>query len=231
MKLGVMGKKIGMTQVFDEEGRALAVTVVKFGENLVTQKISVDKNGYQAVQVGGFVVKEKRLNKPEMGALKKNSMPPVKPLVEYRVDDSTPFEVGSPLKVDDILKVGMLVDIRGKGIGKGFQGTIKRYNAHRGPMAHGSKFHRSMGSIGAGTTPGRVFRGLPMPGQMGNKNVCVRHIKVVKIDLEKSLILVHGSVPGADETIVTIHPSIVEWNKERVTKGKRPKFSGRANKT
>jgi large subunit ribosomal protein L3 len=198
--------------VFDEEGRALAVTVVKLGENLVTQRMTVDGNGYQSVQVGGFVVKEKRLNKPELGGLKKNSMPPVKPLIEFRVDDSAAFNVGEPLKVDDILQVGMLVDIRGKSIGKGFQGTIKRYNAHRGPMAHGSKFHRSMGSIGAGTTPGRVFRGLSMPGHMGHTNVCVRHIKVVKMDLEKSLILLHGSVPGAEETIVTIHPSITDWN-------------------
>lgn len=221
MKIGVMGKKIGMTQVFDEEGRALAVTVVKLGENLVTQTLTVDKHGYGAVQVGGFVVKEKRLNKPELGGLKKNTMPPVKPLKEYRVDNSDAYTVGSPLKVDDIIKEGMLVDIRGKGIGKGFQGTIKRYNAHRGPMAHGSKFHRSMGSIGAGTTPGRVFRGLPMPGQMGNKNVCVRHIKVVKLDLEKQLLLLHGSVPGAEQSIVTVHPSIVNWNKEVATPGKR----------
>jgi large subunit ribosomal protein L3 len=221
MKIGVIGKKIGMTQVFDQEGRALAVTVVKLGENLITQKITEEKNGYQAVQVGGFVVKEKRLNKPEMGGLKKNSMPPVKPIREFRVNDSSTYTVGDKLKVDDILKEGMLVDIRGKSIGKGFQGTIKRYNAHRGPMAHGSKFHRSMGSIGAGTTPGRVFRGLPMPGQMGNKNVCVRHIKVVKIDLEKNLVLLHGSVPGAEETVVTIHPSITEWNKERATPGKK----------
>jgi large subunit ribosomal protein L3 len=220
MKLGVIGKKIGMTQVFDEEGRALAVTVVKIGENLVTQKMTAEVNGYQAVQVGGFVVSEKRLNQPEMGGLKKNSLKPVKPLIEFRVDDSSTFTVGDALKVDEIFKVGMLVDIHGKSIGKGFQGTIKRYNAQRGPMAHGSKFHRSMGSIGAGTTPGRVFKGLPMPGQMGNKNVCVRHIKVVKLDLEKSLMLLHGSVPGAEETIVTIHPSITEWNANHPDKKK-----------
>jgi large subunit ribosomal protein L3 len=220
MKLGVIGKKIGMTQVFDEEGRAVAVTVVKLGENLITQKITAEVNGYQAVQVGGFVVKEKRLNKPELGALKKNSMPPVKPLVEFRVDDSSTFTVGEPLKVTDIFKEGMLVDIRGKSIGKGFQGTIKRYNAHRGPMAHGSKFHRSMGSIGAGTTPGRVFKGLPMPGQMGNKNVCVRHIKLVKLDLERNLVLLHGSVPGAEQSVITIHPSITDWNANNPSKKK-----------
>ena len=221
MKLGIIGKKIGMTQMFDEEGRALAVTVVQLGENLITQKMTVDVNGYQSVQVGGFVVKEKRLNKPELGGLKKNSIKPVKPLMEFRVPDSSIYNVGDPLKVDDIFKEGMLVDIRGKGIGKGFQGTIKRYNAHRGPMAHGSKFHRSMGSIGAGTTPGRVFRGLPMPGQMGNKNVCVRHIKLVKMDLEKNLLLLHGSVPGAEQTIVTIHPSITDWNADHPDKKKK----------
>jgi large subunit ribosomal protein L3 len=212
MILGVIGKKIGMTQVFDQEGRAVAVTVVKLGENLVTQRITADKHGYQAVQVGGFVVKEKRLNKPEMGGLKKNSMPPLKPIKEFRVDDSSSYNVGEPLKFDTILKEGMLVDIRGRSIGKGFQGTIKRYHAGRGPMAHGSKFHRSMGSIGAGTTPGRTFRGLPMPGQMGNVNVCVRHVKVIKLDTEKNLLLVHGSVPGAEDTIVTVHPSKTKWN-------------------
>lgn len=212
MTLGVIGKKVGMTQVFDDEGLSVPVTVVQLGDNIVTDKRTQEKNGYSAVQVGGFVIKERQLNKPELGGLKKNSIPPIKPLKEFRVDDTSALTVGQALPVDTILKVGMLVDVRGRSIGKGFQGTIKRYNHGRGPMSHGSKFHRSMGSIGAGTTPGRVFRGLPMPGQMGNVNTCVRHLKVVKVDTEKKVLLVRGTVPGAEGGLLTIHPSKTKWN-------------------
>lgn len=212
MTLGVIGKKVGMTQVFDKEGLAIPVTVVKLGDNIVTQKLTKEKNGYVAVQVGGFLVEEKKLNKPELGAFKKNSVSPVKPLQEYRLEDNAAYNVGENLPIDQILKEGMLVDVQGKTIGKGFQGTIKRYHAGRGPMSHGSKFHRSMGSIGAGTTPGRVFRGLHMPGQMGNKNHCIRHLKVVSVDLEKKVLLIKGAVPGSDGGLLTIKPSKTKWN-------------------
>ncbi len=212
MILGVIGKKVGMTTLFDQEGLSVPVTVVKIGENIVTQRITTDRHGYQAVQVGGFVVKERKLNKPELGSCKKNSLPPLKPLREFRVADSSTYNVGDPLKIDVIFKEGMLVDVRGRSIGKGFQGTIKRYHAGRGPMSHGSKFHRSMGSIGPGTTPGRTFKGLPMPGQMGNVNVTVRHLKIFKIDLQKNLLLVQGTVPGAEDSLVTVHPSKTKWN-------------------
>lgn len=212
MTLGVIGRKVGMTQVFDDQGLAVPVTVVKLGENIVTQKLTKEKNGYVAVQVGGFVVEEKKLNKPELGSFKKNSVSPAKPLQEYRLDDNSAYNVGDGLPIDQILKEGMLVDVRGKTIGKGFQGTIKRYNHGRGPMSHGSKFHRSMGSIGAGTTPGRVFRGLHMPGQMGNKNHCVRHLKVVRVDLDKKVLLIRGAVPGCDGGLLTIKPSKTNWN-------------------
>jgi large subunit ribosomal protein L3 len=212
MTLGVIGRKVGMTQVFDDQGLAVPVTVVKLGENIVTQKLTKEKNGYSAIQVGGFVVLEKKLNKPELGAFKKNSVSPAKPLQEYRLDDSSTYTVGDGLVIDEILKEGMLVDVRGTTIGKGFQGTIKRYNHHRGPMSHGSKFHRSMGSIGAGTTPGRVFRGLHMPGQMGNKNHCIRHLKVVRVDLEKKVLLIRGAVPGCDGGLLTMYPSKTKWN-------------------
>ena len=147
-----------------------------------------------------------------MGVSKKNSLPPLKPIKEFRVDDSSTYNVGDALKLDALFQEGMLVDIKGKSIGKGFAGTVKRFHHGRGPMSHGSKFHRSMGSIGPGTTPGRVFRGLAMPGHMGHANVTVRHLKVVKIDAEKGLILVNGSVPGADDTLVTIHASKTKWN-------------------
>jgi large subunit ribosomal protein L3 len=210
--LGVIGKKLGMTQVFDDQGLAVPVTVVQLGDNIVTQKMTKEDNGYVAVQVGGFVIKERKLNKPELGAFKKASVPPLKPLKEFRVDDNSSYTVGEGLPLDTIIQEGMLIDVRGKTIGKGFQGTIKRFNHGRGPMSHGSKFHRSMGSIGAGTTPGRVFRGLPMPGQMGNKNACVRHLKVVRLDLDKKLLLIRGTVPGVEGGLLTIHPSKTKWN-------------------
>ncbi|HMY55502.1 MAG TPA: 50S ribosomal protein L3 [Candidatus Obscuribacter sp.] len=212
MTLGVMGKKVGMTQVFDENGLAVPVTVVKLGENIVTDVKTKDKNGYEAVQVGGFAVAEKKLNKPELGNFKKRELSPLKPLKEYRIENSGAYTVGEALKVAEMLTVGMRVDVRGKSIGKGFQGTIKRYNAGRGPMSHGSKFHRSMGSIGAGTTPGRVVRGLHMPGHMGDENVCARHIKVVRVDVEKGLLLVKGSIPGVDGGLVVVTPSKSKWN-------------------
>lgn len=212
MTLGIMGKKVGMTQVFDENGLAVPVTVVKLGENIVTDKKTKDKNGYEAVQIGGFKVAEKKLNKPELGNLKKKELEAMKPLKEYRVADAGSYNVGDALKVEELLTPGMRVDVRGRSIGKGFQGTIKRYNAGRGPMSHGSKFHRSMGSIGAGTTPGRVVRGLHMPGHMGDDNVCARHIKVVRVDAEKGLLLVKGSVPGADGGLVVVTPSKTKWN-------------------
>lgn len=207
-----MGKKIGMTQIFNDEGLWIPVTVVKMGENVVTRKLTKDKNGYEALQVGGFKVKESKLTKPQLGALTKHSLPPVKPLKEFRVDDSGSYNVGDEIKVDAIFQEGMLIDVRGNSIGKGFQGTIKRYNAGRGPMAHGSKFHRSMGSIGAGTTPGRVFRGAKMPGQMGNKEVCARKLTVVKVDTDKGLLLVKGSVPGVEGGLLVIKPSKTKWN-------------------
>jgi large subunit ribosomal protein L3 len=212
MTIGLMGKKIGMTQVFDEHGLSVPVTVVQLGDNIVTETKTKEKNGYSAVQVGGFKIKETKLNKPELGVFKKRELPALKPLKEYRVDDTSSFKVGEAVSAETVLQVGMKVDVRGRSIGKGFQGTIKKYHAGRGPMSHGSKFHRSMGSIGAGTTPGRVFRGLHMPGQMGNINVCTRHLKVVRIDAAKGLVLIKGAVPGCDEGLVTITPSKTKWN-------------------
>jgi large subunit ribosomal protein L3 len=212
MSLGLIGKKVGMTQIFDEEGVTVPVTVIQVGDNYVVQKLSKEVNGYTAVQVGGFVVKEAKVNKPQLGQFKKNSMPPLEPLAEFRIDDSLKLNVGERLPVTDILKEGMLVDVRGRSIGKSTQGTVKRFNAGRGPMAHGSKFHRSMGSIGQHTDPGRVFKGLHMPGRMGNENVCVRHLKVVRFDPEKQILLIRGAVPGAEGGILTITPSKTKWN-------------------
>ena len=213
MTIGLQGKKIGMTTIFNEEGLALPVTVVQLGENVVTAKLTKAKNGYEAIQTGGFLVKEKKLNKCDLGHLKQTQTKPVKPLKEFRVDDTNKFELGAKLNVEEFLKEGIKVDVFGRSIGKGFQGTIKRYHAGRGPMSHGSKFHRSMGSIGAGTTPGRVFRGLHMPGQMGNVNVCAKHLTLVKVDLEKQVLLIKGSVPGCEGGLVVVKASRLNWNK------------------
>lgn len=210
--VGLLGKKVGMTQIFDNEGAAIPVTVIQLGENIVTGTMTKEKNGYTAVQLGGFVVKEKKLNKPELGNLQKRELPLLEPLKEFRVDDTSSFKVGEPVTADSLLKEGMKVDVQGKSIGKGFQGTIKRYNAGRGPMSHGSKFHRSMGSIGPGTTPGRVFKGIHMPGQMGNVTATNRHLTVIKIDGANKLVLIKGTVPGADGGTVVITPSITKWN-------------------
>jgi large subunit ribosomal protein L3 len=218
MTLGLMGKKIGMTQVFDEQGLAVPVTVVQLGENIVTETKTKEKNGYTAVQVGGFKIKERKLNKPELGVFKKRELPPLKPLREYRVDDVSAYKVGDAITAESVIQVGMKVDVRGQSIGKGFQGRIKRHNQGRGPMGHGSKFHRSMGSIGAGTTPGRVMRGLDMPGHMGDEAVCITHLKIVRIDAEKNLVLVKGAVPGCDGGTVTITPSIGKWNEKNKSK-------------
>jgi len=212
MTLGLIGRKVGMTTVFDKDGLSVPVTVVELGENVVTARKTKETHGYSAVQVGGFQVKERKLNKPELGSLKKNNLPSMKPLREFRVDEGAAFNVGDKLNVSDLLKEGQLIDVRGRSIGKGFQGTIKRYHAGRGPMSHGSKFHRSMGSIGPGTTPGRVFKGLHMPGQMGNANVCARHLTVVRVDAEKNLVLVKGAVPGHDGGLVVLSPSKLKWN-------------------
>jgi large subunit ribosomal protein L3 len=212
MTLSLLGKKVGMTQVFDDQGLAVPVTVVQLGENIVTQTITKEKHGYTAVQVGGFAVKEKKLNKPELGQFKKQSINPLLPIKEFRIDDPSAFTVGQPVPVEKVFQEGTLVDVRGSSIGKGFQGTIKRFHAGRGPMAHGSKFHRSMGSISPGTTPGRVYKGVHMPGRMGNENVCIRHLKVVKILAEKNLVLIKGAVPGVEGGIVIISPSKTKWN-------------------
>ena len=219
--VGLMGRKVGMTQVFDTDGAAIGVTVIELGENIVTQKLTTEKNGYVAIQVGGFIVKEKKLNKPELGGFKKQNLPPLKPLREYRLDENETYNVGDPIKVDEVLKAGMLVDVQGKSIGKGFAGTVKRWHAHRGPMSHGSKFHRSMGSIGAGTTPGRVFKGLHMPGQMGNVTRTTTHLKVFAVDVEKRRLLVQGAVPGSDGGTVIIKPSITKWNQKHPVAAKK----------
>jgi len=211
MTLGVIGKKLGMTTVFDDKGLAIPVTVIKVDKTVVTQVKTVEKDGYNAIQTGTVAAKEKHLTKAQMGHFKKNKLENFRHLQEFRVENPQDYTVGQEIELsvlDNIEKV----DVTGTSIGKGFQGTVKRWNFSRGPMGHGSKNHREPGSIGAGTTPGRVIKGKKMAGNMGNERVTVTKLKLVKVDSENSLVLIKGSVPGPEGKLVTIKPSRVKWN-------------------
>lgn len=211
MTIGVIGKKVGMTQIFDENGLAVPVTVIKVDETVVTQVKTVETDGYNAIQVGTIAAKEKHLTKAQLGHFKKNNLSNYRHLQEFRIDNPADFKVGDKVELSVLDNVEK-VDVTGKSIGKGFQGTVKRWNFGRGPMAHGSKNHREPGSIGAGTTPSRVYKGKRMAGNMGNEQVTVTKLKVVKIDQEKNLILIKGSLPGCEGRMVTIKPSRTKWN-------------------
>lgn len=195
---GLLGEKIGMTQIFDESGNVVPVTVIEAGPCVVTQLKTGQKDGYCAIQVG--FGKRKKMNKPSQGHLKKLN---AKYLQEFRVDKPEEYKIGQEIKVE-IFKPGELVWVSGISIGKGFAGTIKRYHHHRGPMSHGSKSHRIPGSIGGGTTPGRVYKGRKMPGRMGAERVTVKNLKVVRVDAEKNLLLLGGGVPGKRGNLLEI---------------------------
>lgn len=211
MTLGVIGKKVGMTQIFDEQGLAIPVTVIKVDETVVTQVKTVETDGYNAIQVGTVAAKEKHLTKAQLGHFKKNNLSNYRHLQEFRVENPQDYKVGD--KVDlSVLENVEKVDVTGKSIGKGFQGTVKRWNFGRGPMAHGSKNHREPGSIGAGTTPSRVIKGKRMAGNMGNERVTITKLKLVKVDSANGLVLVKGSVPGCEGRLVTIVPTRTKWN-------------------
>ena len=211
MTLGVIGKKLGMTTVFDDKGLAIPVTVIKVDATVVTQIKTVEKDGYNAIQVGTVPAKEKHLTKAQMGHFKVNKLDNFRHLQEFRIDNPQDYTVGQQIEVSVLDNVEK-VDVMGTSIGKGFQGTVKRWNFSRGPMGHGSKNHREPGSIGAGTTPGRVIKGKKMAGNMGTERVTVTKLKLVKVDSENSLILIKGSVPGPEGKLVTIKPSRIKWN-------------------
>ncbi|NEO77768.1 50S ribosomal protein L3 [Moorena sp. SIO4G3] len=206
MSVGILGTKLGMTQVFDDEGRAIPVTVVKAGPCTVTQIKTNQTDGYNAIQIGYDQVKPKAINKPEIGHLAKSSAPPLRHLREYRVDDTSNFELGQPVNTD-MFSIGQIIDVSGKSIGRGFAGYQKRHNFRRGPMAHGSKNHRLPGSTGAGTTPGRTYPGKKMAGRYGGTKVTIRKLEVVKIDAERNLLLIKGAVPGKPGTLLSIAPT------------------------
>ena len=207
MKKALIGKKVGMTQIFDEEGKVVPVTVIEATPCTVTQIKTVEQDGYQAVQLGFGDVKESKLNKPRLGHLSKNKLAPKKYLREFRLDSIEGMNVGDELKAD-VFSVGDRVDIQGTSKGKGFQGVIKRHGQSRGPMGHGSMYHRRPGSMGPTSTPGRVFPGKKLPGHMGSVTVTIQNLEVVKVDLDKNVILVKGSVPGAKGSILKIKSSV-----------------------
>ena len=200
-----------MTQIFDEHGLAIPVTVIKVDDIVVTQVKTVETDGYNAIQVGTIAAKEKHLTKAQLGHFKKNNLDNYRHLQEFRVDNPSDYKVGDKIELS-ILNNVEKVDVTGKSIGKGFQGTVKRWNFGRGPMAHGSKNHREPGSIGAGTTPSRVIKGKRMAGNMGNERVTITKLKLVKVDTERNLVLVKGSVPGCEGRLVTIVPTRTKWN-------------------
>ena len=207
MKKALIGRKVGMTQIFDEEGKVIPVTAIEVGPCTVTQIKTVEQDGYTAVQLGFGEVKERKLNKPQLGHLSKNKLAPKKYLREFRLDSVEGMKVGDELKAD-VFAVGDKVDVQGTSKGKGFQGVIKRHGQSRGPMGHGSMYHRRPGSMGPTSTPGRVFPGKNLPGHMGVETVTIQNLEVVKVDLDKNVILVKGSVPGAKGAILKVKSSV-----------------------
>lgn len=212
MSVGILGTKLGMTQVFDEAGKAIPVTVVQAGPCTVTQVKTVQTDGYSAIQVGYGDVSQKALNKPELGHLAKSGASPVRHLCEYRLENSAQYELGQQIKAD-AFAAGQVVDVIGTSIGRGFAGYQRRHNFKRGPMAHGSKNHRLPGSTGAGTTPGRVYPGKRMAGRLGGGQVTVRKLTVVRVDAERNLLLIKGAVPGKPGALVNVLPAKKVGNK------------------
>lgn len=199
MTIGLIGRKVGMTQVFQDDGTMIPVSVVAIQPNTVTRLRTPERDGYTAIQLG--VEPSKKLTKPEAGQLK--DLPKVAVIREFRVEDATGYEVGQTLDVS-FFAAGDVIDVTGTSKGKGFAGTVKRHNFKRGPKTHGSDHHREPGSIGPGTTPGRVYRGSRMAGHMGHERVTVKKLQVVRTDPERNLLLVKGSVPGAPNALVLV---------------------------
>jgi large subunit ribosomal protein L3 len=206
VSIGLLGNKIGMTQIFDQSGNIIPVTILKVGPCIVTQVKTTSKDGYDSIQIGYSNVSNKALTQPELGHLQKSNIQPLKYLKEFRVNNIEEFQIGQVLNVDSF-SPGQLVNIRGKSIGKGFSGLQKRHNFSRGPMTHGSKNHREPGSIGMGTTPGRVLPGKRMAGQLGNKITTIKKLKVIQINAEENILVIRGSVPGKPGNLLSIVPS------------------------
>ena len=207
MNKGIIGKKLGMTQIFTEDGTRVPVTVVQAGPCIVTQKKNQDVDGYSAVQVGFETLEASRANKPQLGHCTKSGHGVFRHLKEIKLSNASELNLGDTLTVDQFLP-GDYVDVTGTSIGKGFQGVIKRWNFKGGRASHGSRFHRAPGSIGASATPSRVFKNKKMPGQMGNEKVTVQRLQIVRVDSADNLLLIKGAVPGHKNNIVIIKQSI-----------------------
>jgi large subunit ribosomal protein L3 len=203
MSIGLIGRKVGMTQIFAEDGTIVPVSVVAVEPNTVTRVRSTEQDGYTAVQLGTGTAR--RLNKPQIGQLR--DLPRVADIREFRVDDTSAYEVGQRVDVS-LFEAGELVDVTGMSKGKGFAGTIKRHHARRGPETHGSDSHRQPGSAGAGTSPGHVLRGTKMPGHMGSERITVKKVRIVRTDPERNLLLVRGPVPGPRNALVMIRKAV-----------------------
>lgn len=208
MQKCMLGKKIGMTQIFAEDGTLIPVTVIKAGPVTVVQKKTVETDGYNALKVGFEDISEKKVNKPAKGQFDKAGVSPRRYLREFRIENIDAFQVGQEIKVQDMFKEGDRVDVSGISKGKGFQGTIKRFGGSRGPMTHGSGYHRGIGSMGANSDPSRIFKGKKMPGHMGNEKVTIQNLAVVRVDAERGLLLVKGAVPGARGGLLMIKDSV-----------------------
>lgn len=204
---GILGKKVGMTRLFADDGRWIPVTLLECGPCTVVQRKTKEKDGYDAVQVGYGAANEKRLAKPQAGHFAKAGVAPARHLREFRVEDGAELEVGAEIKVD-LFSVGEYVDVTGKSKGKGFAGVMKRYGYKGGPGGHGSTFHRAPGSIGQSADPSKVYKGKGLPGRMGNEKVTVQKLQVVAVQPEKNLLVVRGAVPGANGGLVTVKHSV-----------------------
>ena len=207
MKKAILATKVGMTQIFNENGALIPVTVLQAGPCVVTQVKTAENDGYKAVQVGFVDKREKLVNKPQKGHFDKAGVSYKRYVREFKFENAEEYSVKDEIKAD-IFAAGDKIDATAISKGKGFQGAIKRYGQHRGPMAHGSKFHRHQGSNGSATTPGRVFKGKGMPGHMGSKKITVQNLEVVKVDTDNNLILVKGAVPGPKKSLVTIKETV-----------------------
>ena len=207
MKKAIIAKKIGMTQVFSESGNLVPVTVLEAGPCVVIQKKTVENDGYSAVQVGFSEKRTKLVNKPEAGHFAKAGVTAKKFVKEFKLENADSYEIGAEIKAD-VFEAGDKIDASGTSKGKGFQGAIKRHGQHRGPMGHGSKYHRSLGSLSSGTTPGRVKKGKKMPGHMGAVKITIQNLEVVSVDAEKNLVLVKGAVPGPKGSVLVIRDSV-----------------------
>ena len=207
MKKGIIGRKIGMTQIFDEKGNVIPVTVIEAGPCVVAQVKTVETDGYDAIQLGFGEIKDKHINKPEKGHFAKAKLANKKHLREFRLDSLEGIKVGDELKAD-VFEAGDKIDVQGTSKGKGFQGVIKRHGQHRGPMGHGSMYHRRPGSMGACSFPGRVFKNKKLAGHMGSVKVTVQNLEVVRVDADKNFILVKGAIPGAKGSVVTIKEAV-----------------------